>query len=228
MKPHIVIFSVLFILCHFSFTQTKEGNLSYYIFPEFVDGVVLMKSGNENQLSINYNAVSEEMVFVKSGHSMAIGKTESELIDTIYMDKKKFIKLDGKFVEILYQSKITDLYVQYKCELEYSEKPISYQSSEEVARAEQSISYTTGLVSESKITYAYTPSHYVVYYLNIQGEIFEITSLRDLKKLFKAKQDMYKSYVKNNDIAFENTDQIVGLIRYLDLSGSSSKQLALH
>ncbi|MEQ9218086.1 MAG: hypothetical protein RLO17_08590 [Cyclobacteriaceae bacterium] len=100
---------------------------------------------------------------MKSGHSMAIGKTESELIDTIYMDKKKFIKLDGKFVEILYQSKITDLYVQYKCELEYSEKPISYQLSKEVARVEQSISYTTGLVSESRITYAYTPSHYVVY-----------------------------------------------------------------
>lgn len=217
MKPHIVIFSLLLILSHFSFTQTNESSLSHYIFPEFVEGIVLMKSGNKNELSINYNAVTEEMVFVKRGHKMAIGKTESELIDTVFMNDKKFIKLDGQFVEILHQSKISDLYVQYKCELEYSEKPISYgQSAKSAARDNQSISYTTGLVSESRITYQYIPSHYLVYYLKQGKEIHEITSLRDLKKLYKEKQDMYKSYLKHNDVAFDNIDQVVELVIYLD------------
>ena len=228
MKPHIVTFSVLFILCHLSFSQTNTDNISHYILPEFVEGVVLMKSGNENQLSINYNAVTEEMVFVKRGHRMAIGKTESELIDTIYMAEKKFIKLDGQFVEILLQSKSSDLYVQYKCELEYSEKPINYGQSQGSARDNQSISYTTGLVSESRITYEYTPSHFLVYFLKQQDQIFEITSLKDLKKLYKEKQDRYKSYVKSNDVVFENTDHIVELIQYMDFTGTTSNQLALH
>ncbi len=217
MKPHIVIFSTLLLLCHFSFTQTKEGSLSYYIFPEFVEGVVLMKNGNKNDLSINYNAVSEEMVFVKRGHRMAIGETESELIDTVYMNKKKFIKLDGKFVEILYQSKISELYVQYKCELDHSEKPISYsQSSRGAARDNQSFSYGTGLVSESMVTFAYTPNHFLVYYLSQQGKVYEITAMRALRKFYKDKQDQYKSYVKDHEISFENIDQIVELVNYLD------------
>ncbi len=223
MKPHIVIFSTLFMLFHSSFSQTDGQNTTYFILPEFVDGTVLMKSGNKNKLSINYNAVSEEMIFVKGQHRMAIGNTESELIDTVFMADRKFIRLDGKFVEVLEQTQAYDLYAQHKCKLDYGEKPISYsEASKSSARENQSLSYSTGLVSESRVVYEYIPSPYLVYYFKQQGEILELTSLKQVKKLYKEKQNLYKSFVKENDVAFENADQVADLIYHLESTSLAS------
>lgn len=41
--------------------QTKD--ISHYLFPEFVQGVVLMKSGQKNPAMLNFNAATEEMGF---------------------------------------------------------------------------------------------------------------------------------------------------------------------
>jgi len=216
MTPHYCLFLAFVVSLQFLFAQNRTKAITHYIFPEFVEGVVLMKNGKKNEVAINYNAISEEMVFVKGSLKLAIGSTESELIDTIFMDNKKFIRLGGKFVEILHQSNDCDLYVEYKCKLDYPGKPVGYGGTSETAAVDAySVSYSNGVVYELELPDDYETKPYLIYYLKQEGVVYEVTNLRQFMKQFKEKQDLFKDYVKVNNVKFENTEQVVGLINYL-------------
>ncbi len=221
MKPLFCLTLAFLMSIHFLYAQNRTKEITHYIYPEFVDGTVLMKNGRKNEVSINYNSISEEMIFVKGSLKLAIGNTESELIDTIYMDDKKFIRLGGKFVEILHQSNTCDFFVQYKCKLDYPGKPVGYGGTSETAAVDAySVNYSNGVVYELELPDDYDTNPYLIYYLKQEGTIHEITNLRQLMKRFREKQDQFKSYVKANNVKFENIDQVVALVAYLDDSSN--------
>lgn len=219
MTPHYCLLLALIVSFHFTLAQNRTKAITHYIFPEFVEGVVLMKNGRKNEVSINYNAISEEMIFVKGSHKLAIGSTESELIDTIYMEDKKFTRLGGRFVEILHQSNDCDLFVEYKCKLDYPGKDVGYGGTSQTAAVDNySVSYSNGLVYELELPDDYDTKPYLIYYIKQEGEVHEVTNLRQFMKQFKEKQDLFKYYVKDNNVKFENIEQVVGLINYLTTS----------
>ena len=216
MKSRVCLWLAYLVCFHFSMAQNRTREITHYIFPEFVEGTVLMKNGKKNEVSINYNAVSEEMIFVKGPHKLAIGSTESELIDTIFMKDKKFIRLGGRFVEILHQSATCDLYVEYKCKLDYPGKDVGYGGTSQTAAVDNySVSYSNGLVYELQLPDDYDTKPYLVYYVKQEGTVSEVTNLRQLMKQFKDKQDLFKNYVKDHNVKFENIQQVVGLVNYL-------------
>ncbi len=219
MTPHYCLLLAFTVSIHFSFAQNRTKEITHYIFPEFVEGVVLMKNGKKNEVAINYNAISEEMIFVKGPHKLAIGSTESELIDTIYMQGKKFIRLGGKFVEILHRSNTCDLYVEYKCKLDYPGKPVGYGGTSETAAVDAySVNYSNGVVYELELPDDYDTNPYLVYYVKQEGVINEVTNLRQLMKRFKEKQELFKAYVKENNVKFDNVEQVVSLVNHLATS----------
>ncbi len=219
MTPHYCLLLALVVSFHFSFSQNRTKAITHYIFPDFVEGVVLMKNGRKNEVSINYNAISEEMIFVKGTHKLAIGSTESELIDTVFMENKKFVRLGGRFVEILHQSDACDLFVQYKCKLDYPGKDVGYGGTSQTAAVDNySVNYSNGLVYELELPDDYETKPYLVYYLKQEGEVNEVTNLRQFMKRFKNKQDHFKAFVKDNNVKFENVDQVVSLINHLETS----------
>lgn len=216
MTPRYCLLLAFVVSFHFSFAQNRTKAITHYIYPEFVEGVVLMKNGRKNEVSINYNAISEEMIFVKGPHKLAIGSTESELIDTVFMEEKKFIRLGGRFVEILHQSNICDLFVEYKCKLDYPGKDVGYGGTSQTAAVDNySVNYSNGLVYELQLPDNYDTKPYLIYYVKKEGVVNEVTNLRQFMKHFKDKQDLFKDYVKNNNVKFENIEQVVGLVNYL-------------
>ncbi|HMT68304.1 MAG TPA: hypothetical protein PKE28_11970, partial [Bacteroidales bacterium] len=98
-----IIAVLIFSLVMFpSFSQRQGVELSHYVFPDFTDGSVLMKSGNRLQALLNYNALSEEMIFVDKDRKLAISREEKEKVDTVYIKGRKFFVLDSRFLELLY------------------------------------------------------------------------------------------------------------------------------
>ena len=91
--------------------------MNHYIFPEFTQGVVLMKNGIRNEALLNYNSLTEQMIFEKKGKKLAIGMNELGFVDTVFVKDRKFIALNGVFVELLSQSK-WDLYIEHECKME--------------------------------------------------------------------------------------------------------------
>jgi len=199
-----------------SFTQTKDVEISHYLFPEFTQGAILMNDGMKYEALLNYNSLTEEMIFEDKGIKMAIAKTDLWLVDTVFIKDRKFIALNSKFVEILSQSK-WDLYAEHKCKLKDLGKPIGYGSTSKTTAIESYSSfYSGGDLYNLKLPDIYEIEPNTYYWLKKNGEENRFTSMSELRKFYKDKKDLFKAYVKKHDIKYDNQESITQLIEYLE------------
>lgn len=97
----------------FSFEQSLTDSTNFtkdLLFDQFKDGTVLMKSGAIENAPLNYNTKNQTIVFIKDGQYMIL--TGTELIDTIYIENKKFVPVNNKIYEVLTNETVA-LYLSY-------------------------------------------------------------------------------------------------------------------
>jgi hypothetical protein len=199
-----------------SYSQSKVIELSHYLFPEFTQGVILMKSGIKNKALLNYNSLTEEMIFENNGKKLAIGKGELELVDTVFIKDRKFFTLNSKFIELIYHSKC-DLYAEHKCSVKEPGKPAAYGGTTETSATTSYSSFSSGgKIYELKLPDGYETKTYTYYWLKKNGELNKFINMRQLMKLYYDKEDLFKAYVKKNAVDFNKQESIVQLIKYLE------------
>jgi hypothetical protein len=210
-----ILISILSISLLLSDLKSKE--VSHYLFPDFSDGVILMRSGAKNTLSLNLNTLTEQMVFDNKGQKKAIAKKEMPLIDTIYIQDRKFVVLNEKFVEALYYSEWR-LYKEYQSIL-IENKPSGYGTSSETS---SSVSLThlenNGRLIELEIPDGYKVKSSSFYWLKRDGDLKKVSKMKDLKKLYPEKVDIFKKYVKKNKVKYDNQESLISLIDYMEAS----------
>jgi len=208
---------LLLTLCLLAFSgqcQSHKVELSHYIFPEFVKGTVLMKSGVKNTTMLNYNSLTEEMIFDTNGKKLSISKLEE--IDTVYIEDRKFFPLKDKFVELIYHNKF-ELYAVHKCSVIDPGKPAAYGGTSQTSSTTSYSSLSAGgQVYQLKLPDGYTTKPYTEYWLKRDGKLTMFVSLRQLSKLFSEKSDQFKKYVKENKVDYEDQDGIGELIKYME------------
>ena len=205
---------ILFLLAFPGQCQRHKVELSHYIFPEFIKGTVLMKSGTKNSTMLNYNALTEEMIFDSNGNKLAMAKLAE--IDTVYIDGRKFFPLQGKFVEILYQNKY-ELYARHKCSVIDPGKPAAYGGTSQTSSVTSYTSFfADGQVYQMKLPDGYTTRPFTEYFLKKDGKLTIFVSLRQLSKPFSEKSDQFKKYVKKNKVGSEDLDAMAALVKYLE------------
>lgn len=210
---YLLIFNLSFSI---SYSQVRGTQLSHYLFPEFMPGVVLMKSGIKHEAMLNYNSMTEEMVFDNKGKKLALGKEKPELVDTVYISGRKFFLLNNKFVELLYNSKC-DLYAEHNCSVKYPGKPAAYGGTSETTSVDTySNIYAGGILYELKLPDGFEITPFTNYWLNKNGELNKFINMRQLMKLYDDKEDLFKDYVKNHDVKYTDQESILQLIKYLE------------
>ncbi len=208
---YLLIMSVFVATSH---SQVKVMELSHYLFPAFTQGVVLMKTGVKNEALLNYNSLTEEMIFDNKGIKLALGQLEQ--VDTVYIQGRKFFPLNNKFVEIVYQSKHA-LYAGHKCNVKDPGKPAAYGGTSQTSATTTYSSYFSGgQVYELKLPEGYETKPFIDYWLKKDGKVNKFLSVRQLSKLFCEKENSLKSYLKKHDVKYENQESIVEMIRFLE------------
>lgn len=209
----ILIFSLSFFM---SYSQEKPISVSHYIFPEFTKGTVLLKTGLEYNASLNYNLLSEEMIFENKGIKLAIVKEELELVDTVFIGDRKFFTLNNKFFELIYHS-TCDLYAERKCKLNFIGKPAAYGgTSKTAASTSASHFYSGGDFYELKLPDLYETNPYTWYWLKKNGELNRFIDMRQLRNLYNNKKELFKAYVKTHKVKIDNEGSIVQLVNYME------------
>lgn len=199
-----------------SYSQATVKELTHYIFPEFTQGIILMKNGVKNKALLNYNSLTQEMIFVDKGKKLAIGDTALELVDTIFINDRKFFLLNKKFVELIFHSKC-DLYAEHKCSLIEKGKQAAYGgTSETSATTSYSSLVSEGRFYELELPDNYRTEPYTNYWLKKNGELNKFVNMKQLMKLYDDKQDQFKAYIKSHDVKYKNQISIVELIEYLE------------
>ena len=197
--------------------QEQEGGPSHYLFPEFVPGVVLMKDGTRNDALLNYNALTEEMIFDLNDRKRALAENEFLLTDTVFIGDRKFVELHGKFAELAHHS-TWDLLVEHKCKVVETGKPSGYGGTSQTSAA----TAVSSLYSQGRVVYnlklpdGYQVSPYRIYWLNKNGETGKLASMRELKKFYADRKELYREYLKTNPVQFEDQESMIQFITYLE------------
>ena len=197
-----------------SYGQEQGRNITHYLFPEFTKGVVLMKNRVKEEALLNYNALTEEMIFEKNSVKLAIAQPEA--VDTIFIGTRKFCLVNGKFFELVLRSKC-DLYVEHKCKLKDPGKPSGYGGSSQTSATSTYSSFFSGnQVYEMKLPETFETIPYSFYWLKKDGKLVKFVSLRQLAKIFPEKSDLVKQYIKSDDVSFDDQLSVAWLIRRLE------------
>jgi hypothetical protein len=175
-----------------------------------------MKSGIKNKALLDYNSLTEEMIFENNGKKLAIGKGELELVDTVFIKDRKFFTLNNKFFELIYHSKC-DLYAEQKCSMILPGQPAAYGGTSQTSSITSYSSINSGgRFYELELPEDYEIKPYTFYWLKKNGELNKFINMKQLMKLYDDKKDLFKAYVKKHDVKYDNQESIVQFIKYLE------------
>lgn len=196
--------------------QVKVVELSHYLFPEFTKGAVLLKTGVSYDAVLNYNSVTEEMVFEERRKVLALGNDVVEQVDTVFISGRKFITMEGRFVELVYTS-VYDLYAEHKCRVNEPGKPAGYGGTSRTSASTSYSSYQAGGVFyELSLPDGYEVKPYTHYWLIREGVASRFVNMRQLERLFTNKRSAFRDYVKSNNVQLDDQDSMIQLIMHLE------------
>lgn len=215
MKKLYLVLTIILVANSF-FAQEKSSTSAHYLFPEFKQGVVLMKSGKKNEALLNYNLVTQEMIFDQKGVKLAIGKDEVVFVDTVFLEGREFVLLDFKLVELLHNS-TWQLYAEHNCKIRELGQSAGFGGTSETSaiRTHSSIS-AGGFLYELELPNNYKVDPYTHYWFNKNEKLKKIVNMKSLKKLYKSKRDLFNTFVDEHDVQYDNPKSIVELIEYLE------------
>jgi hypothetical protein len=212
------IFTAGLLSISFIYLNAQETDQSsHYVLPDFQKGVVLLKNGIKNETVLNYNSLSNEIVFIDNGQTLAIGDQILNQIDTVFIGKRRFIRTNNRFTEILIDSHRSKLLVEYKSKLIPPGKPAAYGGTSQTSSASSLSSLQSdGRIYNLKLPDDYKVSHSVEYWIDKGDGLKNISSLNQLRKLYNDQKDIIKNYIRKNDFDFNNTQHVVLLINLLE------------
>lgn len=190
--------------------------ISHYLFPEFKEGSILMKNGVVNKALLNYNAATEEMVFLQNDQVLALANVTLDQIDTIYIEDRKFVYRDRKILEVLCSSPYI-LMAHYKCRVIPPGKPAGYGGTSQTSASDSYSSWSQGgKMYELQLPDDFKVVPYTVYKLQKGSEIKNFSSMGQFRKYYKKKNNLFQNYVQQHNPDFNDQRAVARLIEYLE------------
>ena len=192
--------------------SNKDGSMPQYLYEEFTNCDILMKSGQLHNQEVNYNTLTGKMVFTRDGKYYDI--SNPEMVDTVYLNKSKFVPVGKAFYEVILSTPAA-LYVQHKGSLQSAGKPVGYGGTSQVA----SSTSLSSINLDSRQWNLSIPSDYIVtlsreYWILKGTEMVSFGNEKQFLKLFPDKTDKLKSFIKENRLKFDKQDHLIMLVKY--------------
>ena len=107
-KNTLFAIMLVIIIC-LSFPVEAQTNvaesMTEFLFPEFSKSEVIMKNGRIESMMLNFNLLTEKMLFEADGNFYEI--LNPGMIDTIILQECKFVSFGDYFYEVLYDAPIS-------------------------------------------------------------------------------------------------------------------------
>jgi len=212
MKQVLLTISVFCLSCSlYAQSELSGTELYHYVFPDFIKGTVKQKSGEVHDALLNYNSLTEEMIFDQSGQKMALDKLET--IDTVYIDNKKFIPVGKVFYEMATNTPVA-LFIEHKSDIIPPGNNTGFGTSQTSAITNITDMKNSGMVYQLKLPDDYKLTARPVYWLKKNDKFINIKSIKEIEGLFPEKSAAIKDYVKANKINFKNAGDVTKLIEF--------------
>lgn len=192
--------------------KDSEKHPAHYIYPTFTKGSVIMKGGNTKQSVLNYNTVTQEMIFEQSGKRLAMDKLET--IDTVIIHNRKFIPVGKVFYEVVLVAPIS-LFIQHKSDITSEGKSIGYGTKKQTT---SSTSYSKLIATDGLYSLELPDDFYVsntsINWVQKDEYMIKFVTKRQFLKIFPEQEDELKQYIKENKITMKVREDLIKLVNY--------------
>lgn len=174
-----------------------------------------MKNGQIQNAILNYNIVTEKMVYEKGMEFFDM--TNTELIDTVYIQHCRFVPSGKVFFEVLLSAPVS-LFVQHTGSVIPPGKPAGYGGTSQVSSTKQlsSVELSSGYYN-LKLPKDFQVQISPVYWIRAGKEYFSFINERQFLKIFPDKEEDLKKYIKNSRIKFSRKTDLVKLVTYCNI-----------
>ncbi len=192
----------------------REVKLSHYAFDDFTPGMVKLKGGETYSKLLNYNIVTNEMIFENEGKFLAIANPEN--VDTVLINDRKFIPLNNKFYEVLINSNLP-LLLEFTAAVNEPGVSVGYGSASATSASYSLKSLiTSGDVYELKLPEGFTVIPGYSYWILKNNKIERADSKKQLMNIFPAKKERINELVKKNNTNFSKRDDLIELVKQIE------------
>jgi hypothetical protein len=207
--------TLLMVVLSFAFTGVAKSQneiserIPQYLFSEFADGMVVKNNGEKVVTSLNYNVVTEEMIFRRDDKFLALGGVSS--IDTVYLNGMVFLPVDNKFYELAVAGE-NKLMVQFTGTVRVEGEDVGYGVTSQTSRITTLSSITnTGGFYNLDLPDNLHISRQITYYADVDGSLERFVNERALLKIFRERRSEIKGLIDDMGIDFDNYNDVVSL-----------------
>jgi hypothetical protein len=194
-------------------SQIENFNgLQQFLFPEFSASKIKMKVGKDINLILNYNLITEKMVFFQK--DQVFDMQNQGTVDTIYIGSYKFIPFEKVFYEV-YPGVPVSFFIQHKGRLLAPPKPAAYGGTSEVS----SSNYITildlgGQVYNYKLQGDLRVKYDPMYWVRFNDQMYSYTNEKQYLKIFTGREEVLKQFIKKNRLKFDKPDDLLKIWGY--------------
>lgn len=194
-------------------SQTNtDGSSPQYLYPEFTKSKVLMKNGQIQYIVLNYNTVSEKMVFQRD--DQLYDMVNPEMVDTVFLQDSRFVPAGKVFYKVLLVAPVA-FFVQYKGEILSPGTPAGYGGTSQVSNTKNlsSVQLSSGYYN-LKLPTDFTVKTELMYWIRNNGKMVSFVNERQFLKLYPDEETELKQFIKQNKIKFDRLPDMVKLAEY--------------
>jgi len=204
---------VFFLLIGTVLNVNAQGNsdrpLPQFLFPVFADGVIIMKDASKSEARLNYNMVEEAMISEKDG--VYWRSQNPALIDTIYLQNRKFVPVDNAFYEILATGEAT-FFLENKSKYVSVGEDIGYGvKSHSIDHTELTRFETWSSVATVELPKNVTISNVSVNWVRRNGSMQRFNTEKQLLKMFPEKKIQISDYIDKQKINLKVREDLIKL-----------------
>ncbi len=209
---YILAISIALIPASLICQTTSEGSMPQYYFQDFTAAKVIMKNGQVQTPNLNYNTVTEKMVFIRDGKYYDIANPE--MVDTVIIRDVKFVPVGDAFYEVLIGTEPA-LLLQYKGEVLPAGKPVGYGGTSQLAAS----TYLSSVDLSGGRYNLPLPSDYIVkiepkYWIRKDDGMVSFINEKQFLGLFPEKSDQLRDFIKKNRIKIDRNEHVIKLVNY--------------
>jgi hypothetical protein len=219
-KHYMVIFLITGLVINMSlYAQTEKSNvMAQFLFPEFSKGLVKLKTGEPISVVMNYNTITEKVVFEQKG--TYIDMINNGNVDTVIMQNVKFIPYNKVFLELVLNANI-QFFIQNRSSLEDPGRPAPFGGTSQTS---SSRTISTLYSDYGKFNLQLPPDFKVnpspVYWIISNGKMEDFLNEKQFLKLFPEKENLLKDFIKQKHIKMSKREDVIKLLIYLnEISG---------
>ncbi len=197
----------------FAQNQTTGVKLAHYALEAFSRGTIKMKSGEAYSQLLNYNILTNEIIFDAGNGFMAINDPQN--VDTVNISGRIFVPVDKVFFELLGHTHLP-LFMEYNYSIKEPGASIGYGMNTNTSAAaslnnliESGSAYALKLPDDFQVI----PSH--VFWIRKDEKYLRVSNAQSLTKIFPNSKEEIKDFVKNNNTDFSKQEDVLLLVQQL-------------